>query len=54
MNGEDYNNKMIDHKPKNGSYRNMYSNLMLSVMREVKKVVRDSKLDEKKIIDFEL
>jgi hypothetical protein len=46
MNKADYNNKMKEHLTTTGSYKKLSSNPISKVIKEVKKVIKDSNLDE--------
>jgi hypothetical protein len=46
MNSEDYKTKMIEHLTLSGSYRKLASNPIARITKEVKKVIKDSNLDE--------
>jgi hypothetical protein len=46
MNSEDYKTKMIEHLMLSGSYKRLVGNPIAKITREVKKVIKDSNLDE--------
>jgi hypothetical protein len=46
MNQIDYNSKMVEHLSQSGSYRKITSNPITRIIREVKKAIKDSILDE--------
>jgi hypothetical protein len=47
MNMNDYNKKMIEHLTKSGSYRKLYFNPIKKIIRQVKKSINSSNLDER-------
>ena len=47
LNSKDYVSKMLDHLSSSGSYRKLGSNPIAKILREVKKVIKESSLDDK-------
>lgn len=47
MNKIDYNTKMIEHLTTSGSYKKLSNNPISKVIKEVKKVIKESNLDER-------
>jgi hypothetical protein len=43
----DYNTKMIDHLSQCGSYRKLSGNPITKIMKEVKRAIKNSNLDER-------
>ena len=43
----DYNTKMIEHLTTTGSYKNLDNNQISKVVKEVKKAIKSSNLDER-------
>jgi hypothetical protein len=47
MNQADYNTRMIDHLSQSGSYKKLPSNPIAKVMKDVKRAIKNSNLDER-------
>jgi hypothetical protein len=46
MNQTDYNSKKVEHLSQSGSYRKLTSNPITRIIREVRKAIKDTSLDE--------
>jgi hypothetical protein len=47
MNNDDYNKKMIKHLTQSSSYKKLTKNLISRIIKEVKKVIKSSSIDDK-------
>ena len=47
LNSKDYVSKMLDHLSSSGSYRKLGSNRIAKILREVRKVIKESSLEDK-------